>query len=675
MLNNRQQEALHHTRGACLVLAGAGSGKTSVITQKIAHLVQTGLPAERIFAVTFTNKAAREMRTRVGKIIKNTSGLWVSTFHQFGLMFLRYEIKKSPLKPNFSIMDADDTKKLIKELLLSDGASEDAANRKLIDSLMAKISQFKNDLVLPDDAINSASTPEDKLAGLLYEKYERHLRAYNAVDFDDLIVLPVKILREDSITRDKWQRRVGYLLVDEYQDTNSAQYELIKLLVGKMGNFTVVGDDDQSIYAWRGAKPENIALLNQDYPDLKVVKLEQNYRSTNRILASANAVITHNPHLFEKKLWSDRGDGDKIRIISNDSDIDEAQRVAKEIYARGVGKGCWGDFAILYRSNFLARVVEIELRKLGVPYKISGGTSFFAKSEIKDVMAYLRLIINPDDDPAFLRVVNTPKRGIGSVTLEKLGLFAREAQISLLSACEHGLLTAQVGARAAKTLHDFADTIAHYTRALHQNEDPIPVIREMLADIHFYQELEDGAKTPTQYQVRVDNIEVLFSSINNQIARADDDDKNLDGAIRALMLLDMIEQKRDDDEQNQVHLSTLHAAKGLEYSMVYMIGVEDGILPHQNALASDLVAQDGTQAGLHEERRLMYVGITRAKHTLTISYCKNRMRGKGRDKCKPSRFLDEIPPEHIQDGKSAAQTMGVNANDALANLRKLLDMD
>lgn len=641
-LNPRQKEALLHVSGPLLVLAGAGSGKTSVITQKIAHLInECNIPAERITAMTFTNKAAREMKGRVQKLLPNEKarGLSVSTFHHFGLQFLRYELLHTPLKGNFSIMDADDSKRLLAELMVRDNLS--GAERGDMVSLAIKmISDWKNDLIEPKDAAQTIEKQEDLIFAHLYELYERHLRAYNAVDFDDLIVLPVKILRENAQVRQKWQNRIRYLLVDEYQDTNTAQYELIKLLTGVQARFTVVGDDDQSIYAWRGAKPENMQLLKQDFPHLTVVKLEQNYRSTNRILSAANSVITNNEHIFEKQLWSDKGHGEKIRVLTCNDDTAEAQRVAKEILTHKIRhSGTWEQYAVLYRSNFQARVLEAELRSLQIPYKLSGGTSFFSRTEIKDVMSYLRIILNPDDDTAFLRIINTPKRGIGSASLEKLGLFAQEYSISLLSACGHAGLKNALGTKAANTLQDFAEFVERFTRDLYENTDPIPLVRQMIEETGYIDYIKGDSKTPQQEKNRLDNIESLYSSINSMINRAEEDDeKTIDAVIRKLVLLDMLEQQQEEANTNKVNLMTLHAAKGLEFDYVYIIGVEEDILPHRNSLNDE---------GIEEERRLMYVGITRARYELTLVTAKKRRSGKDFRQTTPSRFLDELPDEHI----------------------------
>ena len=498
-LNPKQQEAMLYVSGPLLVLAGAGSGKTSVITRKIAYLIEEcNMPAERITAVTFTNKAAREMKARVGKLLpsEKTRGLTVSTFHQFGMQFLRYELIHTPLKGNFSIMDSDDSKRLLMELMMRDNLSG-AESRELVGKAIKMISDWKNDLVEPDKAMETLDDPEDMIFATLYALYERNLRAYNSVDFDDLIVLPTKILRENRELRDKWQNRIRYLLVDEYQDTNTAQYEMIKYLVGPQGRFTVVGDDDQSIYAWRGAKPENMGLLKEDFPKLKIVMLEQNYRSTTRILTSANAVITNNEHLFEKKLWSDKGQGEKIRIINCRNDDDESERVAKEIVTHKLRFGNeWEQYAVLYRSNFQARMLEAQLRQLQVPYKLSGGQSFFARSEIKDVMSYLRLILNPEDDSAFLRVINTPKRGMGPATLEKLGLFSQEHSISLLASCTHAGLAHVLPSKAYGTLKEFGDFTEHYTSELDQHPDPVPIVRQMIDETGYIDFVRSDSKTP-----------------------------------------------------------------------------------------------------------------------------------------------------------------------------------
>lgn len=671
-LNPKQYEAMTYVSGPLLVLAGAGSGKTSVITRKIAYLIeQCNMPAERITAVTFTNKAAREMKARVQKLLpsEKTRGLTVSTFHQFGLQFLRYELLHTPLKGNFSIMDSDDSKRLLMELMMRDNLSG-AESRELIGKAIKFISDWKNDLIPPEKAADTLNDPADMIFANLYALYERNLRAYNAVDFDDLIVLPTRILQENTQVRDKWQSRIRYLLVDEYQDTNTAQYELIKLLVGVQPRFTVVGDDDQSIYAWRGAKPENMALLSQDFPTLKVVKLEQNYRSTNRILHAANSVITNNEHLFEKQLWSDKGHGEKIRIINCRNDDDEAERVAKEIVAHKLRNGNeWEHYAVLYRSNFQARMLEAQLRQLQVPYKLSGGTSFFARSEIKDVMGYLRLILNPEDDSAFLRIINTPKRGMGPATLEKLGLFAQEHQVSLLAACAHGGLSQVLPKKAYGTLKEFSDFISHYTRELDQHPDPVPLVKQMIDETGYIDVIRSEAKTPQQEKNRIDNVEALYASIQALINRAEEEeDKTIDAVIRKLVLLDMLEQQQEEENTNKVNLMTLHAAKGLEFDCVYIMGLEEELLPHRNSILAETI---------EEERRLMYVGITRARKELTLTLAAQRRSGGEMRTTTESRFLEELPEDHI-DWPAKLRKNGVQrdkkevANEYLDKIKALL---
>jgi len=642
-LNDKQLEAMKYTQGPLLVLAGAGSGKTSVITRKVAHLVKNcGIPAHRITAMTFTNKAAREMKERVGKLLSREEGkgLSVSTFHTFGLNLLRLELKHTPLKNNFSILDADDCKRILMDLMHRDNLSG-AESKELIAKAMKMISDWKNDLIPPEQAHTTCETAEDVQFAHLYQLYERNLRAYNAVDFDDLIVMPTRLLQENAEVRDKWQNRVRYLLVDEYQDTNTAQYILVKLLVGVMGQFTAVGDDDQSIYAWRGAKPENMALLKEDFPNLKVIKLEQNYRSTSRILKAANTVIGNNPHIFDKKLWSDKGHGEAIRVITCRNDDDEAERVVKDLITHKLMNGKnWKDYAILYRGNFQARILETQLRQMQIPYKLSGGQSFFARAEIKDLMSYLRLIINPEDDSAFLRIINTPKRAIGPVTLEKLGLFAQENHLSLLAAAGDQRLTMVIPKKATTQLAEFADFISNFTRNLLDDDEPVPIIRQMMHEAGYIDYIKENAATPAQEKTKLDNIEVLYSSIQSLINRAEDvDDKNIESVIRKMVLLDMLEQQQEEEDTDKVNLLTLHASKGLEFPYVYLIGLEEEILPHKNSIAAETV---------EEERRLMYVGITRARQGLTITLAEQRKAGGQMKQMTPSRFLDELPQDELE---------------------------
>jgi len=671
-LNPRQLEAMKYIDGPLLVLAGAGSGKTSVITRKIAYLIEDcGIKPHRIFAVTFTNKAAREMKERVGKLLhgKAAQGISVSTFHTLGLTMIRHELEAAGLKNNFSILDADDAQRLLADLLHKEN-SPAAERKEALKFISKKISDWKNDLIQPVQAVSVATTNEELIAAQIYEGYQRHLRAYNAVDFDDLISIPTRLLQENQAIREKWQDRVHYLLVDEYQDTNTAQYLLVKLLVGARARFTAVGDDDQSIYAWRGAKPENMIQLTHDYPNLKVVKLEQNYRSMARILTAANSVIGNNPHVFEKKLWSQHGLGDRIRIITCPTDRDEAERVANDlIHHKLINSRTWKDYAILYRGNFQAKAIETQLRELQIPYKISGGTSFYSRAEIKDVMSYMRLIINPSDDSAFLRIINTPKRAIGPATLEKLASYAQQRGVSLLTACqEFGLAEALGQKKALVTLQEFAQWLEHHTREILESTEPVPLIRRLLNDIDFEDYIREQAPTPQGAEARLENINFLLNSIQGMINKAEtEDDKNIEAIIRKLVLIDLLDQQAEEDDSDRVQLLTLHASKGLEYPHVYIIGLEEDLLPHRNSIDADTV---------EEERRLMYVGITRAKQTLTLTLAERRKSGGDFRSTMPSRFLDELPHEEIEwigktSTRSPQEKQRIGAAH-LANLRALL---
>ncbi len=663
-LNPRQREAVRHISGPLLVLAGAGSGKTSVITRKIAYLIQEcGIPASKIVAVTFTNKAAREMKERAGKLVqgKEARGLTVSTFHNLGLNILRREMAFFGLKAGFSIFDADDSRSLIGELLHRENASDK------IDLIRNLISSFKNDLLSPEDAMAKAENDGEMLAAQVYAEYNRHLRAYNAVDFDDLILRPTVGFRDDKELRERWQNKIHYLLVDEYQDTNSAQYLLVKLLVGNRGALTAVGDDDQSIYAWRGARPENMAALTTDFPGLTVVKLEQNYRSTSRILKAANTVIANNPHVFEKKLWSQMGMGDPIRVLTCPNEDGEAERVATDILNhKMMHRTAFRDYAVLYRGNFQSRLLETKLRELQIPYKVSGGQSFFAKSEIKDVMAYLRIIINPDDDNAFLRIVNTPKRELGPSTLEKLGSYSQQRGSSMLAACEEMGLALHLNDRQHGRLQEFAQWLQGTAREVVEGES-MNAIRQMLVDIQYDDHLRDTSGTPSQAEKRIENVQTFLGSIQKMADKQDDeDDKNIETVIRKLVLMDLLEQQAEEEDLDRVQLMTLHAAKGLEFPHTYMIGMEEDLLPHRNSIEADTI---------EEERRLMYVGITRAKKTLTLTHALRRKSGGENLPTTPSRFLDELPADDLEwEGKTSNRSDDQKKALGQAHLAGLRDM-
>lgn len=646
-LNDRQREAVEYTRGPLLVLAGAGSGKTSVITTKIAYLIkEKGIKANKIAAVTFTNKAAREMKERVSKLVqgKDARGLTVSTFHNLGLTIIRREHKTLGYKAGFSLFDDQDTKSLIKDLMHKDFQTD----ADIIGMVQHLISNWKNDLIEPEQALGLANDDKETLAAAVYREYDRHLKAYNAVDFDDLIRLPVRLFRDDPDVLERWQNKIHYMLVDEYQDTNVSQYLLVKLLIGFRGALTVVGDDDQSIYAWRGARPENLIKLGEDFPRLKVVKLEQNYRSTSLILRAANTLIANNPHVYEKTLWSTMGDGSPIRVIGCRHEDAEAERVVTEILTHRIkNDGHYKDFAILYRGNHQARLLEIKLQAYQVPYKISGGTSFFARHEIKDIMGYLRLLVNPDDDNAFLRVINMPRREIGPSTLERLGTYANQRHISLFSACSELGLEQVLAAKQVEKLRRFNHWLEQTIRNCTQGE-PIAAIRQMVEDIDYEAWLYQNSSSPQVAERRMANVRILLDSLRDTLERMQDEDDTagIEDAIARLVLRDMLEQQEKEDDSDRVQLMTLHSAKGLEYPHVYIIGMEEDLLPHRNSIEADTI---------EEERRLAYVGITRARQTLTLTFAKQRKQFGEMLNCTPSRFLEELPETDLAwEGKEKA---------------------
>ncbi len=666
-LNTRQREAVHYISGPLLVLAGAGSGKTSVITTKITYLIeQCGISARNIAAVTFTNKAAREMRERVSKLLpsRETRGLIVATFHNLGLTILRDEHAALGYKSGFSIFDAEDARSLLREIMLRD--FEDDSDE--INDVQSMISNLKNDMKSPAEALSMAESARDQRIAQIYAKYCQYLKAYNAMDFDDLIMLVVRLFRENKEILTKWQNRVRYLLVDEYQDTNISQYELVRMLVDGRSQFTVVGDDDQSIYAWRGARPENLVKLKSDFPSLKVIKLEQNYRSTGRILKAANAVIANNEHVFEKALWSDLGYGDEIRVLQTRNEDAECERIASEIIDHKLkNRTDYKDYSVLYRGNHQSRLLEMKLQAYQIPYRLSGGTSFFAKNEIKDAMAYLRLLINPDDDAAFLRIVNVPRREIGPSTLEKLGEYATERNISLTSAVEELGLEQRLSPRAVEKLRRFRTWLAETVRKCSQ-DDAVTELKRMFVDIEYEDWLHQTSNTPKQAEKRMANVWYLIDNVKYMLDRdkGTADEIGLEEAVSKLLLRDMLEQQEEDDDSDKVHLLTLHASKGLEFPHVFIMGLEEEILPHRSSIEEGNVA---------EERRLMYVGITRARKTLTLTYAAQRKQYGEKIETIPSRFLDEMPEEDLHwEGRGQSDPEANKAKGAatLASLRNLM---
>jgi len=671
-LNPQQHAALKYIDGPLLVLAGAGSGKTSVITQKIAYLVEDcGIPARNIAAVTFTNKAAREMKARVSSLLgkEDGKGLTVSTFHNLGLTIIRTEIKALGFKPGFSILDQEDCRNLIKELLVR----HTELDEKLIDTAQNTISNWKNSLLEPGQVVSAANSSGEQGIAMLYERYQRALKAYNAVDFDDLIMTPVLLFRQQPEILAKWQRRIRYLLVDEYQDTNLAQYELVKTLVNDKQALTVVGDDDQSIYAWRGARPENLMQLQEDFPSLNIIKLEQNYRSTGRILKAANTLIDNNPHLISKALWSELGPGDPLRFISSENEEAECERVVNEIIDMRLKRRCkYSDFAVLYRGNYQAKLVEIKLQAQNIPYEITGGQSFYAKTEIKDIMAYLRLIINPDDDNALLRIINTPRRQIGPTTLEKLGEYANQRTLSLYSAIDEVGLSATMPANNLERLKRFKHWIQSVNRNLYSG-NPMSAINEMLDDADYLNWLHQNASSAHVAQKRWENVQFLLSQLAQVLKNDDSDtseengDSKIENAIAKLILRDLLDHEEEESADDKVQLLTLHAAKGLEFLHVFMIGMEEDILPHRNSV-------EGGQ--IEEERRLAYVGITRAQRTLTMTSARQRTQFGDTSATTPSRFIDELPEDDLiriggGDATASAEENQVKGAESLAALKEL----
>lgn len=673
-LNKQQREAVHYMDGPCLVIAGAGSGKTRVITQKIAQLIESGLYEPRnIAALTFTNKAAAEMQERTGKLLpepSRASELMISTFHSLGVRILRQEAKELNLKDRFSIMDSNDCSSLIQDMALT-------TDKQVIRRLQTRISLWKNALVTPDMALASAIDEDEGQASRIYRNYMATLSAYQAVDFDDLIRLPVELFRDNEAVRDRWQRRMRYLLVDEYQDTNACQYELVKLLVtgpGKKPMFTAVGDDDQAIYAWRGATTENLKILNEDFPDLKLIRLEQNYRSSMHILTAANAVIGNNPKIFEKTLWSELGPGEPVRVSPLETDEKEAEQVAISLSAhRFERRAKYSDYAILYRGNHQARLLETALRRERIPYTISGGQSFFARAEIRDIISYLRLIANNDDDLAFIRAVTTPKRGVGQATLETLGAFAGNWQCSLFEAVYKGGIEAKLPPRQLQPLRAFCDFInqiesrASRPGASGSGENAAAILDDMMTEIAYETYLYDSFDE-RMARGKWENV-LDFTGWLKEKSLGDRQgavpEKNLLELTQMVALMTMLEGK--DEEPDAVRLSTLHAAKGLEFPHVYLVGVEEGILPHRGDPDAPI---ETLATRIEEERRLMYVGITRAQRSLQITWCKKRRKGREMAVCEPSRFIAEMKLDTGEKFEGESEILSPQVR--LANLRSLL---
>ena len=666
-LNPSQQHAVEAVTGPCLVLAGAGSGKTRVITNKIAWLIrQSGYQARHIAAVTFTNKAAREMKERVAQTLgrKEARGLQISTFHTLGLEIIKREVKALGMKANFSLFDDQDQLALLKDLT-QPWLQED---KDLLQQLTSTISNWKNDLIDPMQAAAVARSERDQLFAKCYHLYDQHLRACNVLDFDDLILKPTLLLRDNEEVRDRWQQRIRYLLVDEYQDTNTSQYQLVKLLVGARARFTVVGDDDQSIYSWRGARPQNLVLLKEDFPQLEVIKLEQNYRSSQRILRAANILIANNPHVFEKKLFSQLGEGETLKVIHTNNEDHEAERVAGELIAHHfINKTQYGDYAILYRGNHQSRVFEKLLMQNRIPYRISGGNSFFSRPEIKDVLAYLRVMTNVDDDSAFLRIVNTPRREIGSATLQKLGEWANLRNKSLFRASFDLGLAETLSGRGLKSLQGFTEWFASIIEL--SEREPLTAVRDLIRGIDYESWLYESSASTKAAEMRMKNVNMLFQWMTEMLSGSElDEPMTLTQVVTRFTLRDMMERGESEEELDQVQLMTLHASKGLEFPYVYLVGMEEGLLPHQSSIDEN---------NIDEERRLAYVGITRAQKELTFTLCRERRQYGEINRPEPSRFLLELPQDdlHYEEQKKAlsSEERMINSQSRVAGLRDMLN--
>ena len=666
-LNEAQESAVTYVSGPCLVLAGAGSGKTRVITNKVAHLVRNcDMPARYIAAVTFTNKAAREMKERVAQTLgkPEARGLKVSTFHTMGLTIIKAHVKDLGLKPGFSLFDDKDSFALLNDLT-SDTLDGDKDQLQLLQSC---ISNWKNDLILPDALLKSATSTGEREFAEAYKRYQDNLKAYNALDFDDLILLPTLLLKSSEAIRAKWQSKIRYLLVDEYQDTNTSQYELVKLLVGERARFTVVGDDDQSIYSWRGAKPQNLHLLQQDFPRLNVIKLQQNYRSSGRILHCANILIQNNPHLFDKTLFSELQYGEPLKVIEAKNEEHEGERVVAELLAhKFMNRTQFKDYAILYRGNHQSRIFEKLLMSNRIPYKISGGMSFFGRAEVKDIMAYLRLLVNQDDDNALLRIINTPGRGIGRATLEKLGNFANSLGVSMFEAATHPNLNSVLPDKAFHSVSTFARWVVELSDNAERG-NTADAVRTMIRTMGYEEWLYETSASPKAAEMAMANVSTLFGWVNDMLEGNDlDQPMTLTEVVNRLILRDMMERGEDDGEGDQVQLMTLHASKGLEFPIVFLVGMEEGLLPHQSSIDEDNV---------EEERRLAYVGITRAQRELIFSLAKERRQFGEVINPEPSRFLFELPPDDVQwenqKPKATKEERQQKAQVGIANLRDIL---
>ncbi|MFC6276173.1 UvrD-helicase domain-containing protein [Psittacicella hinzii] len=644
-LNPQQQQAVDTITGPCLVIAGAGSGKTRVIINKIKNLIAHGVPDKNIYAVTFTNKAAAEMRERLRADLKTKSKVNISTFHTLGLDFVKREYKLLRLKEKVILADTHDQRVLLRDLVLHSEIKENIDEQ--ITSVQNFISLAKNKLLLPGDMpsnpLDFTKNPDYiqnyKYYCKLYHYYFQYMQSISTLDFDDLILLPTTLLRHNDKVRAKYNKRVKYLLVDEYQDTNTSQYEFVKLLVGDDPNFTVVGDDDQSIYSWRGAQPENLNRLQEDFPNLQVIFLEQNYRSTENILTAANELIANNPHIYHKSLKSVHGKGDLIKVIAHESPEEEAYAVVESIIEHKVNHNTnYGDYAVLYRGNHQSRLLEKEFEKNEIPVAINGDASFFEKSEIKDYIAYLRLLCNFDDDKALMRIINVPRREIGSKTVVEIGEVAKKYNCSFMDACLHEDLLSRIQGRALQQLQNFMDLIFHTAEQVHETNDFF-VLKRFFDELEYQDFLYEQTENKKEVEAQLQNISILLDMIRRWMSDAYGDPMTLNEVVQRLFLREMSANQAKEHSEEFVQLMTIHASKGLEFPYVHIIGCEENSIPHKTSIE---------EGNIEEERRLMYVGITRAQRELTLNYSvSKKSSGGGSTELVVSRFINELPEEVI----------------------------
>jgi len=635
-LNPAQQEAVLHKEGPLLIFAGAGSGKTRVLTHRIAHLIETGVSPYNILAITFTNKAAREMRERVEKLSPLGSRCWVATFHSTCVRILRQEIDRLGYSTRFTIYDTADSERLIKDCIAEKNLSEKHYPPRYVASV---ISSQKNELITPDK-MGRQTAGEFMMGNIVevYELYQKKLRANNALDFDDIIFKTVELFEQVPQVLQWYQDRFHYVMVDEYQDTNTAQYRLVSLLAGTRQNLCVVGDDDQSIYGWRGANIKNILNFERDFPNARIIKLEQNYRSTQNILEAANAVVSRNINRSEKALWTDNGDGEKIKVYKSPTDGEEAAFIASTIMEQKTKGANYNDFAVLYRNNSQSRTVEDRLVMTGIPYRLYGGVRFYERMEVKDVLAYLKAVNNPADEIAWARIINVPRRGIGDKSIDKVQVYAVQNGLTLSEAIKHTAEIEGLGKKAASSLNSFSNLMTSFEKFSAENS-VTKLLQKILDDTAYLESLADGTPEGT---ARVDNVkELVTKAFEFEAGQGSDEDLGLAAFLEDVALVADIDSHEEGVET--VSLLTLHSAKGLEFNQVFMIGFEEGLFPSYRSVTS------GEMDALEEERRLCYVGITRARQILYITWALQRVQYGRTVNSAVSRFMKELPREYYEN--------------------------